>query len=317
MLDRVDVHQHLIPPTWKVALDARRMGNPGWPMPTWSPTEAISRMDARHIATSVTSISAPGVVLGGACEQDSRLLCRALNDYSAELAKDRPDRFGFFASLPLPDVDGALAELTRSFDELRADGVVLLSHVRGRYLCDPDYDALWAELDRRAAVVFVHPSQPPPSLLAEPPALLADFVFDSTRSALGLALRGIPRRYPRAKVILAHGGGLLPSAVRRFATAPRQAPAGPASFRSEQLLADLRWFYFDTALTGTPSNLSALLAFAKPGHVLYGSDWPFAPAEVGRRFDRFGLTGLSGDARHQINRGAAERLFPRMACVAA
>jgi len=317
MSARIDVHQHLIPPTWLRALDAR--GGVGWPMPRWGAQQAVDLMDAHGIATGVVSVTAPGVVLNPAPttgpDPAARDLARSVNDYSAALVADRPDRFGFFAILPLPDVDGALAEARRAFDDLHADGVVLMSNVADRYLGDPDYDALWAELDRREAVVFVHPAQPSLSALAGTPAPMADFVFDTTRTALNMVLHGIPRRYPRAKVILSHGGGFLPYAAHRFAAlAPYQAAGSP---RPEEVLSDLRWFYFDTALSASPASLPSLLAFAQPGHVLYGSDWPFAPAEVGAYFDHFLDTELPEITRAQIDRGAAERLFPRLAGVRA
>ena len=313
MSGRIDVHQHLIPPVWREALDAA--GGVGWPMPQWSPAEAVDLMDAHGIATGVVSVTAPGVVLdpgpGAGPDRAARDLATSVNDYSAALVADQPDRFGFFASLPLPDVDGALAEAQRAFDDLHADGVVLLSHVEDRYLGHPDYEVLWAELDRREAVVFVHPAQPSMPMLPGTPAPMADFVFDTTRTALNMVLRGIPRRYPRVKVILSHGGGFVPYAAHRFAAlAPHQAAGSP---RPEDILADLQWFYFDSAMSASPTSLPSLLAFALPGHVLYGSDWPFAPADVGLYFDHFLDTELPDDIRAQIDRGAAEQLFPRLA----
>lgn len=314
MSGRIDVHQHLIPSTWLSALESRG-GSVGWPVPQWSSQKAVDLMDAHGIATGIVSVTAPGVVLNPAPvtgpDQAARELARSVNDYSAALVADRPDRFGFFASLPLPDVDGALAEVGRAFDDLHADGVVLLSNVRDRYLGDPDYDALWAELDRREAVVFVHPAQPSLPILRGTPAPMADFVFDTTRTALNMVLRGIPRRYPMVKVILSHGGGFVPYTAHRFAAlAPHQADTSPGT---QEVLTDLRWFYFDTALSASPTSLPALLAFAQPGHVLYGSDWPFAPADVGAYFDRFLDTEVPDATRAQIDRGAAERLFPRLA----
>jgi predicted TIM-barrel fold metal-dependent hydrolase len=315
MSGRIDVHQHLIPPEWQTALG----GPVGWPMPRWSPRLATDLMDAHGIATGIVSVTAPGVVIhsapGAGTNHPARDLAVAVNDYAAELAADQPKRFGFFASLPLPDVEGALIEARRALDDLRADGIVLLSNVGDRYLGDPDYDPLWAELDRRGAVVFVHPAQPSLSMLTGTPAPMADFVFDTTRTALNMVLHGIPRRYPRMKVILAHGGGFVPYAAHRFAAlAPHQAkpPLGP-----EEVLAGLRWFYFDTAMSASPTSLPSLLAFAQPGHVLYGSDWPFAPADVGAYFDRFLDTELAGATLAEINRNAAERLFPRLAPIRA
>jgi predicted TIM-barrel fold metal-dependent hydrolase len=312
MTDRIDVHHHLVPAAWRTAVRDALPDPAMWPaLPGWSVAEAIAVMDGHGVATSVVSVSAPGVVLRDSRAGDARDLAAAVNDVAAEVVKDRPDRFGFFASVPVLDMDDALAETARSLDELHADGVVLMSSVRGRYLGDPAYEPLWAELDRRGAVVFVHPNQPGIPALDGTPFPLVDFPFDTTRTAVHMTLRGIPRRYPRAKVILSHGGGFLPYAAHRFAAlAPEQVDA---SLTPQGVLEDLRWFHVDTALSASPASLPALRAFFGPGHVLYGSDWPFAPAPVGAYFDRYLESEATPDEHAEISRGAAERLFPRLA----
>ncbi|QWF77752.1 amidohydrolase family protein [Amycolatopsis sp. CA-230715] len=313
-VDRIDVHQHIVPPVWAAALAARGQNSGGWAIPGWSAGSAIAMMDRHGISTGVLSVTAPGVHFDG--NDDPRALARAVNEYSAEVVKDRPDRFGHFASVPLPDVDAAVAEATYALDTLGADGVVLMSNARARYLGDPGFAPLWAELDRRRAVVFVHPAQPPMPRLPGTPAPLADYVFDTTRTALNLVLAGVPDRYPGARVVLSHGGGFLPYAAYRFAglTATVVDPGRDA----EQILRGLKWFYFDTALSASPSALPALLAFAAPGHVLYGSDWPFAPKDAGAYYNRFLESYpdfLPGQA-DAIARHSAEALFPRLASIA-
>ncbi|MFZ3573314.1 amidohydrolase family protein [Streptomyces sp. BH097] len=308
---RIDVHQHLVPPVWARALDSRGLDSGGWAIPSWTPESAIAMMDQQGIATGVLSVTAPGVHLDG--DAAARDLARAVNEYGAEVVKDRPDRFGHFASVPLPDVDAAVAEAVHGLDTLRADGVVLMSNAHGRYLGDPDFEPLWAELDRRAANVFVHPAQPPMPLLPGTPAPLADYVFDTTRTALNLVLNGVMSRYPNVRVILSHGGGFLPYAAYRF-TGLTSMVVDPDR-TEEDVLRDLKRFYFDTALSASPSALPALLAFAEPGHVLYGSDWPFAPQEAGTYYNRY-LTSYPdftpGQAK-AIDRDNAEALFPRLA----
>src|SRR5205823_12202954 len=103
-----------------------------------------------------------------------------------------PDRFGHFASLPLPDVDGALAELARALDELGSDGVAIETNANGVYLGDARYQPLWAELDRRAAAVFVHPTPPPPpeDISLGRPRPMLEFLFDTARAASDLAFTG-------------------------------------------------------------------------------------------------------------------------------
>lgn len=308
---RIDVHQHLVPPAWRSALSDRGLTSGGWATPDWSATEAMAMMDRQGIATGVLSVTSPGTVLAEG--ESGRDLARAVNEFGAGLQSDHPDRFGTFASLPLPDVDAALEEAVYALDVLHADGVVVMSNVGGKYLGHADYEPLWAELDRRAAVVFVHPAQPPMPLLEGTPAPMADYVFDTTRTALNMTLNGVMSRYRAMKVILSHGGGFLPYAAYRFAglTATTLDEDRPA----DAVVTELKRFYFDTALAASPSALPALLAFAEPGHVLYGSDWPFANERAGEYFNGFldGYEHFADGEAEAIERGAAEVLFPRLA----
>ena len=306
---RIDVHQHLIPPTYRTLLDERGLSAGGWPTPDWDPRAAIAMMDRRSIATGVLSLSAPGVHFGD--DDEARALARSINEYGAELVKERPDRFGQFAVVPLPDVEGAVTEAVYALDELHADGVVLLSNAHGRYLGDKEFEPLWAELDARAAVVFVHPTAPQLTMLEGLPSPLLDYPFDTTRTALHMVANGVMSRHTRLKVILSHAGGFLPYAALRFAGAAQFLP----DTTPEGILADLRCFYFDTALSATPYALPSLTAFAAPGHILYGSDFPFAAEPWGVEFDS-GLDFYPHWQRGQldaVNRGNAEALFPRLA----
>jgi predicted TIM-barrel fold metal-dependent hydrolase len=308
---RIDVHQHIVPPLWAEALAARGLDSGGWAIPSWSPRSAIAMMDQQGIATGVMSVTSPGVHLDG--DVAARDLARAVNEYGAEVVKDRPDRFGHFASIPLPDVDGAVAETVHALDTLGTDGVVLMSNAHGKYLGDADFEPLRAALDRRAATVFVHPAQPPMTLLPGTPAPLADYVFDTTRTALNLVLGGVMSRYPNVRVILSHGGGFLPYAAYRFSGLT--STVVDRNRNAEDILRDLKRFYFDTALSASPSALPALLAFAEPGHVLYGSDWPFAPQDAGTYYNNFleAYPDYTPGQAEAIDRGNAEALFPRLA----
>ncbi|QHC57808.1 amidohydrolase family protein [Rathayibacter sp. VKM Ac-2760] len=341
MPGKIDVHQHLLPPRYFEALAAAgsllsgqsqavaggtAQWNPwdlsggtaarqgpravgGWLMPEWDPRAAIAMMDEAGIETGMLSVSAPGVHFGD--DAAARELARELNDYQAELVRERPDRFGHFAVLPLPDFDGAVAEAVRALDELHADGVLLFSNAHGHYLGDPAYEPLWTELAARSAVVFVHPTAPPIAQLPGLPTALLDFPFDTTRTAVDLVAHGVFDRHPNLRVILSHAGGFLPYAASRFSAA---AVFNPGT-TPESIQAGLRRFYFDTALSSTPTSLPSLLAFAEPGHVLYGSDFPYAHPEWRARFDQWLETYDGPDAERlgQIDRSAAEQLFPRLA----
>ncbi|WP_409180880.1 amidohydrolase family protein [Amycolatopsis sp. VS8301801F10] len=308
--ERIDVHTHLVPPFWGEAL-ARHGGDPsGWSLPPWTPDDHLEFMDANGIATSVLSLTAPGVT--GWSGPARRETARRVNEYTAELVRERPDRFGLFATVPLPDVEGAVAEVDHAFGALRADGVVLLSNYDGTYLGDDRYAPLWAALDRHRAVVFVHPAHPQVPLLPGIPGPLVDYPFDTTRNAVHMVFHGVPERYPDVRIILSHAGGFVPFAALRFCQI--QAALEPAGPTAEDLLARFRGFYWDTALSSGEYAFGALARFADPARILYGSDFPYAPPEVGTRFTEIldSESGLTPEQSRAIDSGNARALFPRL-----
>ncbi|WP_116200216.1 amidohydrolase family protein [Amycolatopsis circi] len=308
--ERIDVHTHLVPPFWGEAL-AQHGGDPsGWVLPPWTPDDHLKFMDANGIATSVLSLTAPSVAgWEGAARRE---MARRVNEYTAELVRERPDRFGLFATVPLPDVDGAVAEIDHAFSALRADGVVLLSNYGGVYLGDDRYAPLWEALDRHRAVVFIHPAHPLVPLLPDVPGPLVDYPFDTTRNAVHMVFHGITERYPNVRIILSHAGGFVPFAALRFCQI--QGALEPAGPTAEELLARFRSFYWDTALSSGEYAFGALARFADPARILYGSDFPYAPAEVGARFTEIldAESGLSPEQSLAIDSGNARALFPRL-----
>lgn len=304
---RIDVHQHVLPPAYLTWLNDKGVGAAGGlPLPSWSADGALAMMDTHGIATGVLSVSTPGTT-PAADATDAATIARTANEYVAELAKDRPDRFGNFATLTLPYVDAALGEAAYALDDLGADGVVLLANSDGVYLGDPSFDPLMAELNRRRAVVFVHPAALPGPNVDGIPPFVVDFLLDTTRAAINLVRNGVTTRYPDISFILSHGGGFVPYASHRIAaTLSGVTGAAPAD-----ILAELRRFSFDTALTGSPAALPSLLAFAEPGHVLYGSDWPYATDAAVAYFT--GKLDAYPELPAEIDNAAAKRLFTRLA----
>ena len=310
---RIDVHQHVVPPFYAQAL-ASHGGDPsGSVTPDWSPQSALDFMDSQQIATGILSVSTPSVV--GWAPSERREMARRINQYTADLVADRPGRFGSFATLPLPDVDGAIEELGHALDTLHADGVVLMASYAGKYLGDPVFEPLWAELDRRRAVVFEHPGdtpgQPPlpPAAGVAPP--MTDFPFQTTRTGVQLVLNGILDRYPGVRIILSHAGGFLPYAALRFAELARVSQPGAPS--PDAILASMRRFYFDTALSSGPA-LPTLKAFADPGHILFGTDSPYdhgVSAAFTAALDAD--DSLTADDQAAISHRSAQALFPRLA----
>ncbi|GCE40085.1 amidohydrolase [Rhodococcus sp. USK10] len=307
--ERIDVHQHVLPPEYAAWLTKKGIGVAGGiDLPEWSADAALEVMRDFGISRAILSVSTPGVHLGD--DAEARIMARVVNDYTAQVVRDRPDRFGFFATLTLPDVDGAIAEAEHALTTLGADGVVLIANSRGRYLGDPAFDPLMADLDRHRAVVFVHPGELPGPDVDGIPSFAMDFLLDTTRAAFNLVKNDVPRRFPNISFILAHAGGFLPYASHRISLA-MVATGARDPFEALQ---DFAGFYYDTALSASPAALPSLLNFAAPGHVLYGSDWPFAPAAAGAYFNsHLDSTATLDDAtRAEINHLNADTLFPRL-----
>ncbi|MFG2957517.1 amidohydrolase family protein [Streptomyces sp. NPDC048291] len=306
---RIDVHQHLVPALYRDALAKSGIVEAGGRLlPHWSPEAALELMDLLGTETAILSVSTPGT--GFLTDRtDAAELARRLNDFCAGLPLDHPGRFGWFATLPMPDAGASAAEAERALGELGADGVTLLANNQGTYLGTEGQDALWRTLDARGAVVLVHPAELPAPAVDGIPPFAADFLLDTTRAAYLLVRNGIVRRYPGIRFILSHGGGFVPYASHRMAV----AIAADTGRSPLDILDDLRGFYFDTALSSSPAALPTLLAFARPGHVLFGSDWPFAPTAAGQYFANGLDVEATPDIRHAVNRTNAEALFPRLA----
>jgi aminocarboxymuconate-semialdehyde decarboxylase len=305
---RIDVHTHVVPPFWAEDLPRHGGDASGWPTPPWSPESVLKFMDEQQIAVSVLSLTDPSVT--GWSGQERRQLARRVNEYTAGLVAKWPDRFGNFATLPLPDVEGAVAEVEYSLDKLGADGVILLSNYEGNYLGHPMYAPLWKSLESRSAVVFIHPGHPLIKLIDGMPGPLVEYPYETTRNAVHMVATGVMDRYPHVKIILSHAGGFLPYAVHRFAEpGPVLNPKGPTA---AELLDKFRLFYFDTALTGTAA-FPSLMAFAGSDRVLYGSDFCYAPPALGKIFtaqlDAYHV--LSDDQKTSINHGNAKRILSR------
>jgi len=302
---RIDVHCHTIPDFFREAVRESGHVSTSGVFPPWNPQLALETMDRNGIAAAITSVSYPGVHFGD--DAKARALARRCNEFAGDLIARWPARFGAFATLPLPDIDGSLLELEAS----RLDGVCLLASYNGVYLGESLYDPLLEDLDRRGTVVFIHPGMHPSSRETglRWPGFMMEFLFDTTRAAVNLLFSGALERYPRIRFILAHAGGVLPYFSWRLAVAPMISPL-LKGWTEERILAGIRSFWFDTALSPGPQTLGCLREVAEPARILFGSDWPFAPEGVTAK-SVAALDALDGAQRRSIGRDNALALFPR------
>lgn len=310
----IDVHAHFLPDFYRDALVDHGHAQPdGFPhIPEWSSVEHVAMMDRLGIATSLLSISSPGVHLGA--DADTIALTRACNEEGRRVVADHPGRFGLFASLPLPDVGAAMAEIFHCSDELDVDGFALLTNVGGTYLGDPAFTPVFDELDRRHARVFIHPTSPPcwEHTSHGRPRPMIEFLFDTTRAVVDLVLTGVVAEHPNIEFLIPHAGATLPMIADRVSVFSMLLGVDPAV----DVLADLGRLHYDLAGYPIPRQLDALLTLTTLDHLHYGSDYPFTPefaAVAGR--ERLAQAGVDGDPPGTLLPtllANTERLFPAL-----
>lgn len=306
---RIDVHLHILPEFYMNAVS--RVGitrSKGKAYPDWSEDLSLRLMDESDIKTGITSISTPHVHFGD--DAKARDLARRCNEFAIDLQQRRPDRFGTFAVLPLPDVEGACREAIFALDEMKADGVVVLASYGDGFFGDPQFDPLFEVLNARKAVVFVHPTQHPESkkLPLDLPLFVAEYPLNTTRCALNLMTKHVLERFPHIEFILAHAGGVLPFLAWRLAI-----PRVPPVWESD-VYVKLRRFWYDIALAAGASCLLGVKEIA-PDRILFGTDWPYTSNTTVEWTVRDSMApGLfTPPEQVAMNRNNALTLFPRLA----
>ena len=309
---RIDVHHHILPPNYVRIVGDDRIGPllVSGKTPVWTPQHSIEAMDRNGIEKSITSISSPGLWFGDI--ETTRRLTRECNDYATRMRHDHPGRFGVFASLPLPDVEGSLHEIGYALDELKADGIGLLTNYDGKYPGDPAFAPVFEELNRRKAVVYFHPTGAPCCAAhgIGIPAATLEFPFDTTKAVTSMLFAGTFARCRDIRFIFSHAGGTVPFLAQRIARL-QVRPEFKASI-PDGVMFELKRLFFDTALSTNEFAFSALLKLVAPQQVLFGSDYPFAP-ETTMTATVKGLSdlGLPPDVLQAIERTNALRLFDR------
>lgn len=302
---RVDVHHHLFPPDYRTAIASIGAGG----IPAWTPEQSLAEMDKGNIATALLSLSPPGLWFGDPAR--SRTLARIVNDYGARMAKDHPDRFGLFAALPLPDVEGSLREIEYAFETLKADGVGLMTNYGDRWLGDASFAPVWQELNLRKAVIYTHPNTPfcCGNLKDEVGVGTIEWATDTTRTIASLLFSGTAARYTDVRWIFSHGGGTAPFLLSRFVV-QEKALKERESRLPKGLMFELKKFYYDTAQANHPGALSALLALAPVSQVLFGTDYPYRTAA--EEVDGLAARGFDLSDLLAIERENAVKLLPRL-----
>lgn len=297
---RIDTHYHVAPPAWIEAMDRRNLMAQQWD--GWSVAKAIEDMDRDGVARSIVSITLPGVWFGDA--REARALARACNDYMAKLRADHPGRFGIFAAVPMPDIDGTLAEIAYALDELKADGIGFLTSYRDKWFGDPAFAPVMEELDRRGAIAYIHPTVADccRGLTPNVHPMLIEYGADTTRAIAQTVFGGEAHRHPNLRLIFSHGGGAMPFVYQRFISHARHPGTPPDA------LAALRRFYYDTAAAAIAPPMLALRQVVPISQILFGTDYPYGPAgTVARQLRESGV--FNADEIAAIEYGNAEKLL--------
>jgi len=315
----IDVHQHVIPDVYKSELaKVGVLGSGENPWPAWSLARQLELMDENGIDAVLLSIASPGAYFGDIAF--TKNLVRACNEAMAQMVADHPGKFGAMAFVSLPDVEAACRDVEYALDTLKLDGVNLQSHTGPRYLGDPEEDELYAELDRRRAVIFVHPQRP--TVKGMPryayPAGYTELTFDTTRAITNMLYTGMLARFPNIRWIMPHMGGVTPFLLFRLSYIEHdpkvrdKLPDGVVTY--------LKRLWYDVAQSPSKLALNALIELADPSRILFGTDYPSArPAEKVMRDTVAAVRSFDGfdeALRAKVMSGNAQALLPRFADLA-
>ncbi len=310
----IDTHHHFYPPKFTAELVKRLTESASQKAlrTNWNPQFSLDQMDKCGVVTAIGSLTSPGVWLGN--NEEGRAWARQCNEYGAQLIKDYPGRFGMWAAIPLPDIDGSLREIEYALDTLKLDGIGLLtSYENGKLLGDPKYEPVMKELNRRKAVIFVHPTVTCCSDPIEPlNESVIEFPTDTTRTITSLIYRGTFARNPDIRFIFSHGAGTLPMILTRISGATKKmTPEQRAAIIPHGFEGELQRQYYDVASVATnPPGMAAVLKLFSTSHLLFGSDLPYWT--IAAIVDGLNSMDLPAQDLRAIQRENALTLLPRV-----
>ncbi len=300
----IDIHAHYLSDEYRAALlrhGSSGTESDGLPAPAWSVEAHFEMMSNLNIERAFLSLASPHSSFGDPIETVE--LTREINEYGAALVKRYPERFGLFATLPLPTVEQSLTEIDYAFDRLNADGIKLPTNADGIYLTDPRFEPIFDALNRRRAIVVLHPVRPAveQNLPRNTPAAVVDYLVETTRAVSDMIISGLTARHKNIRWIIPHGGALLPSLVDRLSGFTPLLKV-KANADLPDIRAEFAKLYYDVAGFAVPNQLLGLLQMTGVRHILYGSDYPYAfPNFIAGEMQKLLSTEiLSGAQRRKI-----------------
>ena len=305
---RIDIHHHFSPPQWLAYVKGRELLQPA--NVAWTPEKSIEDMDKGGVAAAMISITNPGMWFGD--KEATRRIARECNEYGAKLVQQHPTRFGLFCALPLPDVEATLKEIEFAFDTLKCDGAHFMTSYGDTWIGNPAYEQVMAELNRRKAIVHVHPTAANccKNLIPGIAPGVMEYGTDTTRAIMSVMWSGQAAKFPDIRFIWSHAGGTAPFLAGRIDGASRNLK----DKMPEGAIHEMKKFYYDTAGAANAGAIASLLKLVSSDHVMFGTDFPpgGTSAQVAQQLAELGLNLTAADMRN-IDRDNAVRLIPRLA----
>jgi predicted TIM-barrel fold metal-dependent hydrolase len=306
---RIDVHHHFFP---QFLLDAwQKAGIRNAPVvQNWKLEATLDQMDRGGVATAILSLPT-GLNLPDLNVEQSRHLTRLVNEYVVETMKDHPGRFGLFAFMPMPDVESTRREIEYALDELKADGIGLNTSYGDKWLGHPDFKPVMDELNRRKAIVYVHPLAPQccGNLMTNVPASFIEYPQDTNRAVMSLLLSTTFTRTRDIRWIFSHAGGAVPLLAGRINSLTKIQKTNADSL-PDGIDFELKRLHYETANAAYAPNMAALLKYVPISQVLFGTDYPYV--SVTENVSDLGKVGLSGDELKAVESDNAMRLIARL-----
>jgi 6-methylsalicylate decarboxylase len=307
---RIDVHHHFFPPfmieEWNKA-NVRIAA----PAKNWTLAKTLDQMDRGGVATAILSVQ-QRIEIPGINAETARHLTRRINEYAAQQMKEHPGRFGLFAYMPMPDVEGTLEEIKYALDVLKADGIGLLTSYENKWLGDPAFKPVLEELNRRKALVYVHPLSPQccGTLMSYVPTSFVEYPQDTNRTVMSLLFSGTFSRMKDITWIFSHGGAAVPLLAGRVAALTKFQVKNLPELAPNGIDYELKRLYYETANAAYPANMAALLKFVPVSQVMFGTDYPYVSV-TDNVSDLLGCK-LSEAEMKAIDYETASRLIPRL-----
>lgn len=314
---RIDVHHHFAP---GVYVEFEKAHNKFIDDVPWILSKDLEDMDQSGTATSILSISSPGLWFGQ--RDEIHRVARGCNEAAAKLKSDYPGRFGNFAAVYLPDIETALREIEYALDTLKADGIGAFSNYGDLWLGDQILAPVWNELNRRKAVVYIHGLEANccRNLIQGVPNSLVEYGADTTRTIASLIYSGTTTRFPEIRFIFSHGGGVMPYLIERFLSGgsaeltpgviTRGQSAPPPKNVPKGVHYELRKMYYDTAQVSNPVAIAALRQVVPVSQIVYGTDaWRRTGAETIAALKAGKV--FNAEELFAVGRGNIERILPR------